>query len=331
MALLMLLTLCACGSKAYSAASGDYYEAAPAEAPAAAYDAAMTEEAYYGYEGAEYEAIAANSGLASGETANPTGTDPQPGDINTEKIIYSASVTVETTEFEETLKGLEEMVSRYGGFIESSSVSGNNYYSTASGKSGNRYASYTIRVPGSCFSEVMSTLACLGNVPYSYTYTENVTAQYYDTKSRLEAYQAQQDSLIAMMEKAETVEDLITIENALVEVRYKIDSLQSSLTNWDRKVNFSTINLEINEVNKYTPEAKESYGQRLVRALSRGMESVGSFFSNLLVGLLEALPSLIVLAVLAVIVVVIVKKSKKKKAAKRAGAAPKPSGSEQEE
>ena len=322
MAVLMMLSLCACGSgkpASPSAAAGDY----AMSAPAAVYEAAA-EEAWYDYDDGYYAAeapAAANGGLASGETAAAAESKSEAGDINTEKIIYSANVTVETTDFENTLRNLEAMVASYGGFIESSSVSGNTYYNTSSGKAGTRYASYTIRVPGKDFQTVMATLASLGNVPYSYTYTENVTAQYYDTQSRLEAYKAQQDSLIAMMEKAETVEDLITIENALVEVRYKIDSLQSSLTNWDRKVNYSTISLEINEVKEYTPEAKEGYGQKLVRAMKSGLKSVGDFFADLLLGLLEALPSLIVLAVFVILVVIIVKKARKKRTAKKAAKA----------
>lgn len=318
MALLMMLGLCACGSKqAYtSAASADAY---PMSAPAETYYGYAEEAEYYDYDTADYNF--SNGGLAADETSSKAESSSNAGDINTEKIIYSANVTVETTDFEGTLKGLEELVAKYGGFVESSSVSGNTYYNKASGASGTRYASYTIRVPGAVFNEVMSTLACLGNVPYSYTYTENVTAEYYDTKSRLEAYQAQQESLIAMMEKAETVEDLITIESALVEVRYKIDSLQSSLTNMDRKVSYSTISLEINEVKEFTPEVGESYGQKLVRAVKDGFEAVGNFFADFLLGLLEALPSLIILAVVVVVIVIIIKRAKKKRIARKAAKA----------
>ena len=45
----------------------------------------------------------------------------------------------------------------------------------------------------------MGSLSTLGNVPYSYTYTENVSAQYYDVQSRLTAYKTQETRLLEMM------------------------------------------------------------------------------------------------------------------------------------
>ena len=47
--------------------------------------------------------------------------------MDPEKIIYSASVNVETTTFDESVAKLEALVSRCGGFVESSSLNGNNY------------------------------------------------------------------------------------------------------------------------------------------------------------------------------------------------------------
>ena len=51
-----------------------------------------------------------------------------------------------------------------------------------------------------------------------------------------------------MLEKAETVEDIINIEDKLTNVRYNIDSVKSRLTNWDRQVSCSTVNLSVEEV-----------------------------------------------------------------------------------
>ena len=64
-------------------------------------------------------------------------------------------------------------------------------------------------------------------------------------QSRLTAYKTQETRLLEMMEKAQTVEDTITIEEKLTELQYKIDSLQSSLNIWDRHVNYITISLNV--------------------------------------------------------------------------------------
>jgi hypothetical protein len=302
----MLLSLCACGAQsAKSAARDEYYVSEPAEAPAP-----MADEAYY-------EAEAAYGGFASNEMKADAPEAKAP-ELDPEKIIYSASATVETTEFEQTLDKLQALVQQYGGFIESSSINGSNYYSQSRGYSNSRSANYTLRIPSARFSELMGSLSTLGNVPYTYTYSENITSRYYDVQARLTAYETQEQRLLEMMELAETVSDIIVIEDRLTELRYEIESLQSTLNNWDRQVSYSSVNVNVNEVTVFTPEAKLSYGQRLSLAVRNGLKSTGEFFSDFLLWFLEALPALIILAVLVVIIVAIVRKSVKKRRARRA-------------
>ena len=163
----------------------------------------------------------------------------------------------------------------------------------------------------------MGSLSTLGNVPYSHTYTENITAQYYDTDARLTAYQTQEARLLEMMEAAETVEDLIAIEEKLTELRYQIESLQSTLKNWDRQVAYSTLDLEIQEVIEYTPESRMSYGQELALALTNGLRRTGEFFKDLLLAIVGALPALVILAVVLAILIPVWKKHRKARRAKK--------------
>ena len=307
--LLLLLSLCACGSAAKSA-QGNYardagYYESPAEAP-------MTEEMAWD-EAESYGGFASDGATyAEGETRAP--------EIDPEKIIYSADASVETTEFELTLEKLQGLVQQFGGFIESSSINGSNYYSQSRGYANNRSANYTIRIPSERFSELMGSLSTLGNVPYTYTYTENISARYYDVQARLTAYKTQEQRLLEMMEMAETVSDIVVIEDRLSELRYEIESLQSTLNSWDRQVSYSSVNVNISEVTVYTPEATLSYGQRLGLAVRNGLQSTGEFFSNFLLWFLEALPALIILAVLTVAVIIIIRRARKKRRARKADA-----------
>ena len=301
LAVLLVFALCACGS-ADSASS----------APSAAYDMVSTETAYPA-EAPEEDyggfAVAGGTQLETGSGAAPEGSP--------EKLIYSASATVETTEFDGTIEKLSALVEQYGGFVESSSINGSNYYTQSRGYSSERYASYVIRVPSGKFSALMGSLSTLGNVPYSHTYTENITAQYYDTDARLTAYQTQEARLLEMMEAAETVEDLIAIEEKLTELRYQIESLQSTLKNWDRQVAYSTLDLEVQEVIEYTPESRMSYGQELALALTNGLRRTGEFFKDLLLAIVGALPALVILAVVLAILIPVWKKHRKARRAKK--------------
>ncbi len=217
------------------------------------------------------------------------------------------------------LTGRKIIVDSYGGWVESSSVNGADFYSRSQGYASRRSADYLLRIPSVSFETLMGSLTELGNVPYSHTYTENVTARYYDAQARLTAYTAQETRLLEMMEKAQTVPDVIAIEEKITELRYQIESLQSSLKNWDRQVTYSSVNVSLQEVREYSPESEISYGQRLWLALKDGLASVGDFFKDLLVFLVGALPALAVLSLLALILVPVGKKlSARRKARKQA-------------
>ncbi len=309
--LALMLSLCACG-------------AAPSGAKDAASNSYMAEEAYV-EEPAAWEYDEAGYGLSSVPEPRAESTADAPAE-RPGKIIYSANVQVESTDFDGSLAKLDELVSQYGGWVESSSVNGSNYSDRSRGNVSRRSASYTLRFPSDRFQELMGTLSVLGNIPYTHVYTENVTAQYYDVQARLTAYTAQEQRLLEMMELAETVEDIIILEDRLTEVRYTIESLQSSLNNWDRQVSYSTVYLDLNEVQEYTPEpqVQPSFGEELLEALKSGLRGAGKFFSRLLILLAEALPTLLILGVLGLIVLLIVKLSIKHHRAKKSAPTPVP-------
>ena len=122
------------------------------------------------------------------------------------------------------------------------------------------------------------------------------------------------------------MEDIIILEDRLTEIRYQIESLQSTLNNWDRQVSYSTVYLDLTEVQEYTPEpyVQPSFWQRLYGALKDGLEGVRYFLEGLLLFLAEALPTLLVLAVISVPVVLLARHSAKVRREKKAKSVPAP-------
>ena len=312
LACLMVLSLCACGAGKASGSQSSYNEA-----PAAAESAMMSYNAY-GDSFAMEDALAGDydSGLGvAAPTPAPTAqkdsaSGSETPEQNQDKIIYSSEVTVETTEFDETIGKISGLVDSYGGWIESSSVSGTNYYQKARGTASTRNASYTMRIPSGRFSALMESLSDLGNIPYSHIYTENVTSQYVDAQARLKALTTQETRLLEMMELAESVEDVIIIEDRLTELRYQIESIQTKLNNWDRRVSYSTVYLTVQEVREYTPEEKvdPTYGEELLAALKRGVKNAGETLKDLLVFIIEVLPVLVILVPVILLLVWLIRK-----------------------
>ena len=238
------------------------------------------------------------------------GTGTETGTVQpdlSEKIIYSATAELETVTFDDTVAAVEQMVAQYGGFLESSYVEGIDYYDAYYGGQTYRTAQFTIRVPVENYSAMTGGLSDLGHVVSIRHFAENVTAQYTDLESRLTAYETEEAALLEMLEKAETVTDLLEIQTRLAEVRYEIEYYTSSLRNLQNEISYSTVDLSVYEVKELseTVEPQLTYWEEMGEGFKSSMRRVGRVFKNGFMDVVSNLPMiLLVLAFLAVIFLV---------------------------
>jgi len=158
------------------------------------------------------------------------------------------------------------------------------------------------------------------NVVSESTTTENVTLSYVAVESRIAALETERDRLLALMEQAEDMEDLLLIERRLTEVLTELEEVTGQLRLYDNLVTYSTVYLDIEEVKEYTEieEEPETVWERISSGFSKSLKNVGEGFVNFFVGLVVALPYLIPWIVVAVVVVVIILRVKRRKAKKSA-------------
>lgn len=237
-----------------------------------------------------------------------------------DKIIYSADLYLETTEFDKATRSIEQIVEDCGGYIQTSNTNGTTRYEDDGTTSVvDRYAYYTIAVPQDSFESVLSQSGTVGNVISKNRYAENITSQYTDTASRLESLRVQEERLLAMMEETTEIESLIALEERLSDVTYEIESYQRTLNNWDRRIAYSMLSITVEEVARYTSTAPvtRSFGERISDAFRDGWSGFGAGVQTFAIGIVSALPMLLLLAVLAIAVLLIVRgcvRRKKKKA-----------------
>lgn len=123
-----------------------------------------------------------------------------------------------------------------GGYVESMQI-----YSRA----GRPSAQIVIRVPEARFFEVLDRLRELGVVEREEIRGEDVTDQYIDLEARLRNLKAEEEWLLDIMKRAETVEELMMVEGKLWEVREKIERLTAQLKNLERRASYSSITVSI--------------------------------------------------------------------------------------
>ena len=149
-ALAMSLCLFGCGgSSGYDSAAASSSAAAMETQSAMPAAPAPTEAA--GEAGIAYDSAAL---MEEGETA--------PAIPDERKIIRHASMDLETREFDEAVRQIEELVAEAGGYIESSSQEG--YSLEYQGNYRERYASIQARVPSAELDGVMASVGGLCNV-----------------------------------------------------------------------------------------------------------------------------------------------------------------------
>jgi hypothetical protein len=142
----------------------------------------------------------------------------------------------------------------------------------------------------------------LGNVLSLNRRQEEITEAYYDTEARLTALKTQEERLLAIMEKAETLDDIIRLEDALSDVRYQIESLSGTMRRYDNLVEMATVEVSLREVESTTSVSgtPRTLGERIGQQFSESLRGLGRFCEGVLVFLIGNLPVLLVIAAVAV-------------------------------
>lgn len=186
------------------------------------------------------------------------------------KMIYRASMSIETLDFDRASAGLEALVGSLGGYFENSSVYQGGYYADSYLRNGN----YTVRVPSGQYETFLSSVSENENchVTQLDRTTENVGEVYYDTEARLKTQQIKLERLQELLSRAEQMEDIILLESEISNVEYEIEQLSSTLNRYDGLIDFATIEVSLRQVARLsdTAEEHEGVGAQMLRGLQAG-------------------------------------------------------------
>ncbi len=220
------------------------------------------------------------------------------------KLILTADLMLETKTFELSCSDIEAMAVSVGGYIESSGVYG---------ETGSRRATYTLRVPQEQFETVFKRVGETCHVVSSNRWSEDVTEQYTDTETRLATLKTKHERLIALLDKAAAMEDIISLENALADCEYEIDTLTGEVRRYDSLVGFSTINITIDETQSLTAVSSEpGFMSRLKKSAQTGLDSFVGCVQGLALGIALLWPFVIILCAVVFVTVYVFRRRKKK-------------------
>jgi hypothetical protein len=210
------------------------------------------------------------------------------------KLIRNVTLNVETETFDELMRTIVEKTDSFGGYVEeSNSYNGSRYYG-----GGTRNASLTLRIPAQKLDEFLGTVSEISNVVNQSESVTDVTLQYVDMESHKQALVTEQKRLLELLEQAESVEDIITIESRLSDVRYQIESMEAQLRTMDNQVSYSTVYLYIDEVARLTPVKEQTAFEKIRTGFVGSLYDIGEGSKNLLIGFVINLPYFVLWAVI---------------------------------
>lgn len=262
----------------------------------------------YDASSSDYKSVEQSEAIPSEGTASMgAATDSEKLDKNiileNRKLVYQVNMVIQTTEFESTMSIIDKKIVELGGYVQHSQISGDDY-----GYSGNKASSIIARIPAEKLNQFLNSSKEFGNISSQSQNIEDITMRYTDVEARQKSLQVEFDRLLELVESANKLEDIIKIEERLSKVRYELDSLKSQLKGMDNELSYSTVNMDIREVQLLTSSGDSNFWEKLSSAFSKSLYNLGKDIEKFIIGFFGAIPYLFVIGIIIVIFIWISRK-----------------------
>jgi hypothetical protein len=157
---------------------------------------------------------------------------PNGGAADQRAIVYTGTITVRVSNVDDAALKATTAAEGAGGFV------GGDQRTNDDGKS---QAHIVLRVPSAKFTSVIGSLAKLGKEESRELSTEDVTAKAVDLEARIATAQASVERVRALLAKAQSIGDIVSIEAELSRREADLESLQAQKRKLDDLTSLSTI------------------------------------------------------------------------------------------
>lgn len=236
-----------------------------------------------------------------------------------QKIVYTGEMEIQTLDYDKSVADIKQKIREMGGFSEYEKENDYDYgwYDYEPGsyrKDKNRTLNITARIPSDNFEAFMAVVGETGKVMNKSVRAENISQVYAETETYKLALEKEQARLLQMMDKAETIEDMIAVESRLSEVERLLSMYKTDLAAMDKDVEYSTISIEIEEVVRYSEtKTGTSFRERLANAFTESIAGFILFCQELILMIVRVFPFIIIIGIIIAVAVKSSKKNNKKK------------------
>ena len=164
------------------------------------------------------------------DVERPPGKDDVPvaeGAIAARQLVYTATFRLDVARPELAVERFLEQVRAWGGHLAV-----------------RRDMAVTCRVPAAEFDACVAHVRSLGRVLHEHVEAEDVTRQHRDLGIRLDNARKSRTRLLALLEKADKVQDILQIESELRRLSDEIESMEAELRGLDDRIALATVTVD---------------------------------------------------------------------------------------
>lgn len=302
--LLLAVSLAACSSSDRSDSKA--LQTAASEAKSEAAPPAMPET----------DSATADGAAVSSDTANQTTSGSGIADTTAQadfhrQVIYTADLHMQVKDFASARGAIDQLITSSGGYLLSF---------TEDESTEQLRGSFKIKVPAKGFDTFIDAIDKLPDKKLSKSINgEDVTEEYADLSSRLNAKEIAEARLLSFMESAKTSKDLVTFSNELAQVQEDIERIKGRMRFIDENVEYSTINIDMYQTISGTDSElvdlneKPSLMSKAGDALRQSADMIFAIGNAIVIVAAFLLPLLPIIAIIVIIVIVVNRRRKRTK------------------
>jgi len=198
-------------------------------------------------------------------------------------IVRTGDMSLVVEDITQATEDITQMALAFGGYVVSSYISG---------EEEEMRGWISFRVLDEKFETALTQLRDLAvRVESESTYSQDVTEEYIDLQARLGNAEATEQQYLALLDKAEEIEDILRIYDSLSQIRSEIEQLKGRIQYLERTTSTSLISVSLEPETTDKPLVRVGWNiLEVLKSAARGLVVAGQVLGTIAIWLLIFIP-----------------------------------------
>lgn len=204
-------------------------------------------------------------------------------DTGQRMIVRNGDMSLVVEDVTQTMQAITQLATGYNSYVVSSRVTG---------EEEETWGWISIRVPDEKFDQAMTEIRGLAvRVEEESTNSQDVTEEYIDLEARLANAEATEQEFLALLDRAEDVDDILEIYESLSRVRQEIEQIKGRMQYLERTSSMSLISVSLRPEFEDKPPVPPGWNAlEIFKSAARGLVITGQFLGTIAIWLLIFIP-----------------------------------------